>query len=217
MSNRFGYIEDPGHSFNASYSPSSYDTFHDYTIDWQADYLSWFIDGIVVRTTLKNETLNGTDWPTTPSRAQLGLWSAGSKSLPKSTQDWAGGATDWASADYEANGGYYNVTIAWLAVECADVNQTTGVTGYTYGANTSTDAGPAVLYSTNNTKIYSLDATGVDLYVGQSDATNTTNGTIPGALSASSGARSGAPGANAWVAALAVAVGLGAAGVGAFW
>jgi hypothetical protein len=119
-----------------------------------------------------------------------------------------GGKTSWTSDAYKANG-YYNATIEWVNVECADTAQTKAYTAYTFGQNTSSTSGPSVGYTSNATKIYTEDATGVDLYVGQSDATNTTNGTIAGATADTSAVGRVAPGWGA----VAVAAGLGMVGL----
>ena len=85
-------------------------TWHTYTIDWSPDYLNWMVDGVVLRTKLRNETYNSTTgqyhYPQTPSRIQFSLWPAGKSGNAQGTIDWAGGAIDWSS-QYMTNGYYY--------------------------------------------------------------------------------------------------------------
>jgi len=49
--------------------------YHDYTIDWQPDRLNWEIDGKVVRTLRREDTIDQNSgiykYPSTPSRVQF--------------------------------------------------------------------------------------------------------------------------------------------------
>ncbi|RSH84032.1 hypothetical protein EHS25_005277 [Saitozyma podzolica] len=94
--------------------------FHTYTLDWQPETLTWKIDGSVVRTVNKNETLSGTQYkyPSTPSLIQISIWPAGINSSAQGTIDWAGGLIDWTDPDYTANGYFWN-TIQSVNVTCA--------------------------------------------------------------------------------------------------
>ena len=75
---------------NLSYLTDTFQNYHDFTvcffpritpltlnvcqIDWQPDTLKWLIDGAVVRTLKKSDTVNSagvTNYPSTPSRIQL--------------------------------------------------------------------------------------------------------------------------------------------------
>lgn len=120
-----------------------------------------------------------------------------------------GGKTSWTSDVYKANG-YYNATIEWVNVECADTQQTKAYAAYTFGQNSSSTSGPSVGYTTNSTQIFDETATGVNLYAGQSLTTNTTNGTLYGVTVDTSAVGRVAVGWGA----VAVAAGLGLAGVG---
>ena len=48
----------------------TFNNYHDYTIDWQPDTLTWSIDGNVVRTLKRSDTVDNR-YPNTPSRVQL--------------------------------------------------------------------------------------------------------------------------------------------------
>jgi beta-glucanase (GH16 family) len=100
--------------------------YHNYTIDWQEQELTWLIDGKVVRTLKKADTLtNGKhnlnprftgnltffgsnqgryEYPSTPSRVQLSLWPAGINTSAPGTIEWAGGMINWQDPDYIAAG-----------------------------------------------------------------------------------------------------------------
>lgn len=105
--------------FNIS-TTDTWQNSHTYTFDWQPDYMSWAIDGVVGRTVYKNETFNTTDnkyhYPQTPARVQLSLWPAGLPTNGQGTIDWAGGLIDWSSP-YMQNGYYYAV-VEEVSVEC---------------------------------------------------------------------------------------------------
>ncbi|KAK8221752.1 concanavalin A-like lectin/glucanase domain-containing protein [Phyllosticta paracitricarpa] len=71
------------------------DTFHKYGINWTPEAITWSIDGQDVRTLNYSDALNGKNFPQTPSRVSLGVWSAGTKKQNYWTVQWAGGYTDF--------------------------------------------------------------------------------------------------------------------------
>lgn len=93
---------------------------HTYTFDWQPDYISWAIDGTVLRTKYRNETYNSTtgeyEFPQTPAKIQLSLWPAGLSSNAQGTIDWSGGVIDWNSP-YMQNGYYYAMVTDVVSVD----------------------------------------------------------------------------------------------------
>lgn len=95
---------------------------HTYEIDWQEDSLTWSIDGKVLRTLNRADTINSTtgqaNYPQTPSRVMISLWPAGLSSNGQGTVDWAGGLIDWNS-NYMQNG-YYYAQLKSVTIECAD-------------------------------------------------------------------------------------------------
>jgi beta-glucanase (GH16 family) len=76
------------------------DTFHNYTLDWSAEKLDWYIDGNIVRTLLYADANGGKDFPQTPMNLRLGIWAGGDPSLPKGTIEWAGGLADYSKGPY---------------------------------------------------------------------------------------------------------------------
>lgn len=129
--------------------------YHTYTIDWQPDALSWGVDGKVIRTIQKEDTLNPEtgvyQYPSTPSRIQLSIWPAGIESSPPGTVQWAGGMIDWSDPDYTAAGQFY-ATVQSVEVKCN--NQQTGVnlTSYVY-ENSSSIAEPLIAYTNRSTSL----------------------------------------------------------------
>jgi beta-glucanase (GH16 family) len=103
-------------------SPSTNTESHVYTIDWTQDAITWYVDGVALRTKERKDTWNATsgrwEFPQTPSRIELSLWPAGLSSNAKGTIDWAGGLVDWNS-QYMQNG-YYYALVTDVTVECYD-------------------------------------------------------------------------------------------------
>ncbi|KJA25634.1 glycoside hydrolase family 16 protein [Hypholoma sublateritium FD-334 SS-4] len=98
----------------------TYSNFHAYTLDWQPDTLTWSIDGTVVRTLQKSDTIDASGvahYPTTPARVQLSMWPAGINGTAAGTVEWAGGMIDWADPDYVAAGGQF-----YALVQSVDIN-----------------------------------------------------------------------------------------------
>lgn len=131
----------------------TFSNFHDYTIDWQQDTLTWLIDGNAVRT-LKRSDVTGSDgvsrYPSTPSRIELSLWPAGINSSGQGTIDWAGGLIDWNDPDYKAAGHFYAL-VESVSVTCADSKTNpANATSYVYGQNSSAFS-PSVAVSNQST------------------------------------------------------------------
>ncbi|WVR03098.1 hypothetical protein IAU60_000088 [Kwoniella sp. DSM 27419] len=120
-------------------STDSSANFHTYTLDWQEDYLNWMIDGQVVRTVLKSDTLSADGsqykYPSTPSRIQISIWPAGISSSAQGTVDWAGGMINWQDPDYLSQGYFWN-TVQSVKITCKqDPDQTNSTTGWAYAGN----------------------------------------------------------------------------------
>jgi len=128
----------------------TYSNYHDYTIDWQPDALTFLIDNNVVRTVQKTDD----QYPSTPSRVQLSLWPAGIASSAPGTVTWAGGMIDWTDPDY-VSAGQFSALVKSVTIKCADPQQAgtnTDVTSYTYGDNT-TSGSPDVGLSNSSTLV----------------------------------------------------------------
>jgi len=131
----------------------TFSNYHDYTIDWTPDQLSWSVDGNVLRTVKKTDTLDSNGvahYPSTPARIQLSLWPAGISSMPQGTIDWSGGMIDWSDPDYQAAGHFYAL-VSSVNVTCADPSTPgANITSYIYGTNSSTD-NPDITFSSATT------------------------------------------------------------------
>jgi len=137
---------------------------HTYTIDWQPDYVSWAIDGVIARTKYRNETYNSTTqqyhFPQSPARIQMSLWPAGLETNGEGTVDWAGGLVDWDS-QYMSNG-YYYASVSDVTVDCYSppdgFNKNYGSAAYYYQSVYGTN--DTVAIGNNNTILASFYATG---------------------------------------------------------
>ncbi|OJD13632.1 hypothetical protein ACJ73_09182 [Blastomyces percursus] len=74
--------------------------FHNYTIDWTAERLQWWIDGELLRTVTYDEALGGKNYPQTPMTVRLGIWPAGDKENNKGVIEWAGGEVDYSKVPF---------------------------------------------------------------------------------------------------------------------
>lgn len=81
--------------FEGVYAPQ--DVFHNYTVDWCVDKLTWYLDGNPVRV-LENTTSQG--YPQTPMVLKMGIWAGGDPSNAPGTIEWAGGLTDYNDAPF---------------------------------------------------------------------------------------------------------------------
>jgi len=140
--------------------------YHDYTIDWQPETLTWSIDGNVVRTLQKSDTLSpdGTyyEYPTTPARVQFSIWPAGIPSEPAGTVAWAGGMINWQDPDFVAQG-HFSTIIKSVTIQCsAETAQTVANNGslpanaqsYVYTTNdTNSHMIPQVLVTNESTNV----------------------------------------------------------------
>ncbi|PGH11253.1 hypothetical protein AJ79_04988 [Helicocarpus griseus UAMH5409] len=74
--------------------------FHNYTVDWTAERLQWWIDGQLLRTVTYDEALGGKNYPQTPCNVRLGIWPAGDPQNEKGTIEWAGGEVDYSQVPF---------------------------------------------------------------------------------------------------------------------
>jgi len=149
-----GVVTQPNHGNITSDLTDTFANYHDYTIDWQPDTLTYLVDGQVVRTINKADlTVNGvSQYPSTPSRMQLSLWPAGTTSSAAGTVQWAGGLINYDDPDY-ASAGHFYALVQSVNVTCADPTTPGGdITAYVYGANSSTNT-PSVALTNATTNL----------------------------------------------------------------
>lgn len=181
------------HGGNASVSGgNTFGDWHEYTIDWKPDAITWSVDGEVKRTLKKESTYNETSkqymYPQTPSRMQLSLWPAGQASNAPGTIAWAGGEIDWDSEDIK-DPGYYYATFGEITVECYDPPSGADIKGtkaYIFKDKAGLES--SVQITNNKTVLASFGATGLDMDVGaSSSASGSANKTSSSANTVPSG------------------------------
>ncbi|KAL2062574.1 hypothetical protein VTL71DRAFT_5646 [Oculimacula yallundae] len=87
----------------AIYHPMATDpreTFHNYTINWTAEKLEWYVDSVLIRTLPYGAANGGHNFPQTPCTVRLGIWAGGDPDNQKGTIEWAGGLTDFSKGPY---------------------------------------------------------------------------------------------------------------------
>jgi len=93
-----------------------YNDYHEYTLEWMPDYLSWKMDGKLLRTLFKNQTWDAQsqtyNYPTRESRLAFSLWDGGSQT--EGTTNWAGGVTEWNERAPPS----YRMMVDWVKIDC---------------------------------------------------------------------------------------------------
>ncbi|BGP20867.1 putative glycosidase CRH2 [Rhodosporidiobolus nylandii] len=100
--------------------------FHDYTISWMPDAITWLFDGVPVRNVSKNTTVDPENpavfhYPQTPSRIRFSIWGAGVEGASEGLLKFVGGKVDWNASEY-AQRGYYASYVSGVSVDCYDTS-----------------------------------------------------------------------------------------------
>ncbi|KAI9148538.1 putative glycosidase CRH2 [Blastocladiella emersonii ATCC 22665] len=95
---------------------SSLDVWHTYTMNYAPGKLEWLIDDKVVRTVLKNATLNT---PFQEGRLFASIWDTCGNGIERGTQEWAGGPSQWCGNAPDTNP-EYRMLIDWIDIKCAE-------------------------------------------------------------------------------------------------
>ncbi|KAJ3119796.1 hypothetical protein HK098_005129 [Nowakowskiella sp. JEL0407] len=117
QSNYFTSKRNYGKGQNHNMTSSTVTTAHVYGVDWNADRIIWTIDGAVVRTVTK--VSDPQNFPTDPSRVQIGIWDGGA-SDSDGTSQWAGGRINWGTRDSVFAG------VNWVKIQCPGDPEPTG-------------------------------------------------------------------------------------------
>jgi beta-glucanase (GH16 family) len=193
------------HSTNISLS-DTFANYHNYTIDWTPDAVTWYVDGQVGRVLNKSSTWNATAnqyyFPQTPARVQLSIWPGGLASNAPGTIEWAGGEIDWSS-QYMQPQGYYYASFKEVSITCYDPPSGANINGNTSYQYTN-DAGTnsSVEITDKGTKMGNFQDTGLNPDPSATASASTASGTadsVPGLSGAGSGNNGlqGASGAGA--------------------
>ncbi|KAK9704449.1 putative glycosidase CRH2 [Basidiobolus ranarum] len=134
--------------------------YHDYTIDWDEEYIKFYVDNKVVRTIYKKDTWDSEKstykFPSRLALVQLGIWDGGSGA--EGTVDWAGGKTDWSDPKKVYKAYFDNVK-----VECKYGGNETQVwpTPSTTSATSSTLSIPSTTSIANSTSVATSNSVNV--------------------------------------------------------
>lgn len=90
--------------------PNVHKTFHNYTINWTPESLSFYIDEEVVREISNDEKVRQYGYPQTPMAVFMGIWVGGDPDNAPGTIEWAGGLTDFSEGPFSMEVQYIGVT-----------------------------------------------------------------------------------------------------------
>ncbi|BGP28118.1 glycoside Hydrolase Family 16 protein, CBM8 containing [Rhodotorula toruloides] len=96
--------------------------FHEYTISWTPDQLTWLVDDVVVRNLSRNSTAEPSNphifrYPRTPARIRFFIWAAGVEGASPEVVDFGGGMVDWEDSQYKKNH-YFASYVSSVKVAC---------------------------------------------------------------------------------------------------
>ncbi|KAF3059421.1 putative glycosidase crf1 [Daldinia childiae] len=97
------------------YKPA--EQFHKYSVEWDEDYMNWYVDDKVVRSILAKDTPKGFAFPQSPMKLQLGVWGGGDPNNNHWTIQWAGGEVDMKGAPYTMYVKSVNITNKYPACQ----------------------------------------------------------------------------------------------------
>ncbi|KAJ2370623.1 putative glycosidase CRH2 [Coemansia sp. RSA 2610] len=100
----------------ASSMPDTSAAYHDYTIDWTADKITWLVDNVVIRELKRADTFDAASntyaFPSSESRVSFGIWDGGNSGA-QGTQEWSGYPTPWSASTV------YKAFVDSVTIECA--------------------------------------------------------------------------------------------------
>lgn len=183
------FTDDQGRNISLS---DTFNNYHEYTIDWTPDTITWSIDGQVGRTKDRKDTWNATanrwEYPQTPSRVQISIWPGGLASNAKGTIEWAGGEIDWNGQDIQTNG-YYYAQFESVEVKCYNADNAPGTNkGKSYTYNNARGTNETVVDGQKPTILKSLLGTGTNMTADYAkDASSGGVAAVPGLTGAGPG------------------------------
>ncbi|KAK8026669.1 extracellular cell wall glucanase Crf1/allergen Asp F9 [Apiospora marii] len=94
-----------------------YEEFHTYSVEWDFDFIRWFVDGKVMREVRAKDIPSYSKMPQGPMKLQLGVWDGGDPDNSYWTKKWAGGETDLKGGPYTAYVRSVNITNKYPACQ----------------------------------------------------------------------------------------------------
>ncbi|KAH8681695.1 concanavalin A-like lectin/glucanase domain-containing protein [Xylariales sp. PMI_506] len=158
------------------------DTWHNYTLEWTTESLTWLVDGSVIRTLAYADAVDGTNYPQTPMRIKLGMWAA-SDTGAEGTIEWAGGDTDFSDGPFT------------MYVQSIDIVNANPASTYTYGDETGDwesividESGVSTTNSSSGSISTSVDNSTTTANTTSSSTTASASGTATGLTTVASSA-----------------------------
>ncbi|KAK8139266.1 copper resistance protein [Apiospora sp. TS-2023a] len=94
-----------------------YEEFHTYSVEWDFDFIKWYVDGKVMREVHAKDIPSYSKMPQGPMKLQLGVWDGGDPDNSYWTKKWAGGETDLKGGPYTAYVRSVNITNKYPACQ----------------------------------------------------------------------------------------------------
>ncbi|GAA6010146.1 hypothetical protein JCM10207_005638 [Rhodosporidiobolus poonsookiae] len=166
--------------------PDRASDYHEYTISWMPDAITWLIDGYVVRNVSRASTADPSipslyNYPRTPSRIQFSIWPAGREGNPNGLVAFAGGNIDWTAPEYASNG-YYASYVSAVNVQCFDASQ---LPYFTMSSNTAMSGSFDSAAGINGAAVNNAAGSSSSLSLGWSGQTSAANWGAQGGTAAS--------------------------------
>ncbi|KAJ2349952.1 putative glycosidase CRH2 [Coemansia sp. RSA 2671] len=158
-------------------------TYHDYTIDWTPDAITWIVDGKTLRKLNRKDTYDSKTkvykFPAAEGRIGFSIWDGGN-SGSDGTEKWAGTPTPWTPSTV------YKMFVDSIKITCAkenpkppvsSISSATTTTATTSTTTTTSEAPPTT--STTTSEVPSSTTTTTTSEVPSSTTTTTTTSEAP--------------------------------------
>ncbi|KAI0166151.1 concanavalin A-like lectin/glucanase domain-containing protein [Xylariaceae sp. FL1272] len=101
--------------------------FHTYSVEWDENHMTWYVDNNIVRTVKAQSTPSGFVFPQSPMKLQLGVWGGGDPDNNYWTIQWAGGQIDLTGVPYTMYVKSVNITNKYPACQYKFKDRVSGV------------------------------------------------------------------------------------------
>ncbi|KAJ2875814.1 putative glycosidase CRH2 [Coemansia aciculifera] len=123
-------------------------SYHDYTIDWTPDAVTWIVDGKTLRKLNRKDTYDSKTkeykFPASEGRIGFSIWDGGN-SGSDGTQKWAGTPTPWTPSTV------YKMFVDSVQITCAKENTKPPVTSPSSSSSTSSTTSSSISSTTSST------------------------------------------------------------------
>ncbi|KAJ2490311.1 putative glycosidase CRH2 [Coemansia sp. RSA 2050] len=131
-------------------------TYHDYTIDWTPEAITWIVDGKTLRKLNRKDTYDSKTkvykFPSAEGRIGFSIWDGGN-SGSDGTEKWAGTPTPWTPSTV------YKMFVDSVKITCAKENPKPPVSSTTSTTSTTAATTTTVASSTSTTTTAEVEST----------------------------------------------------------